>query len=863
MGRGKPFHGENQLFKLLEGGFLVLLALRSTTEAFSGLGVVVGPWVVNPSVTLMLLMDAIGALYLFALWRKGAWQLDRLGLFFLLWALSLGPWVYGAAALWGPAGLAGVREWFRLLSLVVVYLMARAVAERRGPEPVLTACLLALPIPLVATYWQAFTDPAARAAGMMVHPNNLAAFLVVMVGLTLWQLGRPTLSRTARLLWVGVLLLELGALIPPVSSNGWLMFGIFLAVYALFSPGWKLKAAGLVAGLLFLALFGLLFLQDGRLQREVWQNLGDLGLPTPQEETLREGTLAWRVKMWQGLIEAWRERPWLGYGLQSVPWLNPLIGKAAHNDYVRFLVEGGVAGLGLFALLILLVGGELLRRWHRAPTLEARRALAVALGGWAAWAVGSFGDNVIGMTVFHIYLWSGFAALSVAGFVSFLGNPSASFAARRAVLENAVGGALRRPPAPSFAEAWAAWRARGWEALRSRPRGWGEGTPLCRRCLKASWTSGALLCRRCLRPLVGFGWLAALVLLVWAAVGMMGLYLWSKGAEMETFWAGWLLGAAFVLLLLRNERRGLLWAPPVLLFVGVLLLAWLYRPPALRGLMDEVALAGLGLMTLGSLVSSGWAVGGARSIPAILGTLSLLSAGLLALGPQWGLPLPPAVFLPWLEGAPLETSLSLVPLGLGIGAVVGLLMGAGGRLVSGWRRYAWPSRLAVLREIPLALLEALEEFIVLLLRWVRVWVGPLGALFGLAWVTDAALREVSAFLYGDPVGFGRALLLLSGGYILLCVFFWGFAQRDLRAVLVDVGLAYLFWLVLIQTGAWLASGALWGLAQLLPLFPETRRFAPLLHARSLGLYTWYSLGIFTGVLLWGFFDFLRRRLHRR
>lgn len=881
--------GKGQGFlRLLEGAFLALLVIRSTTEAFSGLGVVLGPWVVNPSVVAVLLMDGVGALYLAGLWRRGLWELDRLGILFLAWVLSLGVWVYIAAATWGLPGLTGVREWIRLLSLVMVYLVARAVAERRGPSSVIYACLLALPIPLAVTYGQAFLAPEARAAGVMVHPNNLAAFLVVMIALTLWKLGQPSLRGTTRILWGGLLLLELGALIPPVSSNGWLMFGIFLAVFALFSPGWRWKAAGGVAGLVFLALFAVLFLQSGRLQQEVWQNLNDLGLPTPGEETLREGTLAFRLKMWQGLVDVWRERPWTGFGLEAVPWLNPVVGKAAHNDYVRYLVEGGLIGLALFVLFLAFVGGELFRRWKRASTPEARRTMAIALGLFAAWAFGSVGDNVVGITVFHVYLWSSLAALSVAaGFR----NPAAAWDAPREREWTPKGAESFPPPPPlpppSFRERLAAWGERWGVAVRSRPRG--EVSLLCRSCLTSSWTSGALLCRRCFRPLLHPGGLFAFGVLTLSAVGLIGFYLWNKGAEVETFWVAWLLGVSFLALLLRNESRGFGFALLTAFFIGAIAVNRLYHPPALEAIFaEEIAFVGLLGLALGGLLEVWWTV--SRSLPVGFALLALLSWGLGVGVPSLGsglgleleleelvrlgrivsgsladLPAPASILgsrLPLLAGASPAVAVSA-----GLGALAGLSLALVGFVRIGralaLRRASGRSPGAALLEAPIAVVEALGDLLSVGGRWGRVYAVPIAALYGLAGAVDLGVQQISAFLYGDPYGFVRALGGFFGAFAALIFFLWGATQRGVRVLLVDVGLAFLGLLLLVQLSAWLASGVLWGTAQILPLFPETQRFAPLLPPRPLGQYTGYSLGVLTGALLALGLESLRRRLRLR
>jgi hypothetical protein len=231
------------LLGLLQITFLTLLVLRSLTEAFSGLSIYLGPTTVNLSVAVILLMDLVGLIYLGLLWRRGEWPFDRVGGFLIAWVLSLAPWVYIAASEFGIPGLTGVREWVRLLSLILLYLVVLAIARRTNYERIINVCLLALPVPLAVTYYQIIFSAGSRAFGVMAHPNNLAAFLVVMIALTIWKLGRghPRHSQFRKVLWGGLLALELPALIAPISSNGWLMFGVFLLTLAFVAWGKRFR----------------------------------------------------------------------------------------------------------------------------------------------------------------------------------------------------------------------------------------------------------------------------------------------------------------------------------------------------------------------------------------------------------------------------------------------------------------------------------------------------------------------------------------------------------------------------------------------------------------------------------------------
>lgn len=403
-------YGKLDLLSTIELGFLALLVVRSFTEAFSDLVIYIGPTVVNPSVTLVVLMDALGLIYLSALRLRNEWAVDSIGLYFLGWVLCLAPWVYVAAYQWGVAGLTGAREWIRLLSLVLIYLVLFSIARRRGYRRIIHACLLALPIPLMAAYFQLATTPESRPFGMMVNPNNLTAFLVVMTALTIWKLVSSERFQTG-ILWGGLFLLESFVIIVNNSFNVWLMIGAFLTLFVLLVRGWRFKVTGVLLGAAFIAIFLFLFFQGFRNQDEILRNLETLGYQRPQG-SVGGGSLEGRLYTWHELIKVWEQQPLQGYGLNTTHFVNPIVGKAAHNDFVRYLVEGGVFGLLLFVLFQAAIGWELFRLRRQANDPSSHLLAGIGFGVYLAWVIGSIGDNLISMTVFQVYFWALLASIS-------------------------------------------------------------------------------------------------------------------------------------------------------------------------------------------------------------------------------------------------------------------------------------------------------------------------------------------------------------------------------------------------------------------------------------------------------------------
>jgi hypothetical protein len=639
------------------------------------------------------------------------------------------------------------------------------------------------------------------------------------------------------------------------------MFGVVLVTFALLAGGWRFKAVGITVGLTFLTLFLVLFLQETRLQREIWQNLEALGFSNP-EESLGGGTLEGRFVIWSGLVKVWERQPLQGYGLNATPFVNPVVGKLAHNDFIRYLVEGGIFGLLLFVLFQAAVVRELFLLRRSVDDPKNRLLIGIGFGVYLAWVVGSLGSNLITHTVFQVYFWALLASVSALG-----GGPSRLYGAE------GVKETERRAEAPPK-QRTSHIPLREWlESAVSAP---GDEQPLaCRRCRTPALTSAGVLCRRCLAPLMSGGGVALLVILIAASIGSIGFYLWNQGAGLETFFLGWFLWYVLLATLLRNQRERYVYTLLATVLVGFAAVSQLY--PLLPWDDQTVAwLAILGLFGLGlyGLIASWWRVyrWGGRSVGyflpvgfAVLGLFSGATRWLLqsfyaeGVGDGWlrgeafwaleqrylqgeGL------FLPLPEALAGLSALSL--LGILVWQTLSLRPGIGGSFV---RRMP--------REAAGLFMEMIGASVAVLLSYIRSYLLPLGALWVAAWVLDFLLQQASMFLYGDSAALGQIFAVVVALFPIIWLFLWGVTRRSLLATLVDLVPAYLFLLLLVQVGVWISTAVLWTMAKLLPMYAFTERFAPLLLERPVGLYTWISLSSFM-VLATGWLA-ARSRLRRR
>jgi len=117
-------------------------------------------------------------------------------------------------------------------------------------------------------------------------------------------------------------------------------------------------------------------------------------------------SFAWRIVNWKILFEKWTNKPFLGYGLNTSRVINPWHMSAAHNDYLRFLVELGLIGFSIYLCFLARIG-FLIRDRLRFCDNEEQRYLIMLVGiVYISWIIGSSVGNFIMALTFQFYFWS-------------------------------------------------------------------------------------------------------------------------------------------------------------------------------------------------------------------------------------------------------------------------------------------------------------------------------------------------------------------------------------------------------------------------------------------------------------------------
>ncbi|NJM73167.1 MAG: O-antigen ligase family protein [Scytonema sp. RU_4_4] len=413
-------------FTRFEQAVLGLLVLRTSLDPFSGQQI--------PAM-FALGLDVLTILYVTVmLLRKQTVQTDRFWWFFAGWVILQGLWVVllplGGLGLGGGYLSDSIREWIRLFSWLMVYLLIMQLKDRVPPAKVISILFLALVAPVVVGLMQVFipfalpsflsahsydagslTSDGLRIKGTIGHPNGFVTLLLLFIGLTWWKLKQSRQS------FVWLLLLGLLAFfyVNTKALFGLMMIATFVVV--LVAP--RLSPVNFIGGILFVVLVLGLF-ASSEFGRERLSSLANTPLLNPHIDVSRAILLSqsdnnsfnWRISQWYTLLNAWRQHPILGYGLGSS--INVASNRLLpHNDYVRALVEGGIVGFVTFVVFLVAQGVRLIQLMLSAPPRSAQRDLCFVLFAiFLAIPVGMITENIWSHTTLFFY-W--FTVMAVTG----------------------------------------------------------------------------------------------------------------------------------------------------------------------------------------------------------------------------------------------------------------------------------------------------------------------------------------------------------------------------------------------------------------------------------------------------------------
>ena len=304
--------------------------------------------------------------------------------------------------------------WWRLAFVLVAFALgAWLIRDRRRLLLAVGAVLVGAVYPVALGLQQWVTGDLVSKSGSgsraiegpFSFPNYFAFYLlgVLILGTVALVETRDRRLRPA----LAVLLGAAGVcFVLTYTRSAWIAFALALALLGLLCYRWLIPV-GLTAVVLALIAF------PGAVD-SISSRFDDLSAASTEHST---SSWVWRTGQWKRMIPRGLEHPLTGTGFGSYqaetvkefgfqtpayitlqdpghPETSPK-GFAAHNDYVRMLVELGIPGLALWALTLL----ALLARTARHMTLPRVGPWAAGVTVLTAALIGvSFSDNIQGYT---------------------------------------------------------------------------------------------------------------------------------------------------------------------------------------------------------------------------------------------------------------------------------------------------------------------------------------------------------------------------------------------------------------------------------------------------------------------------------
>jgi O-antigen ligase len=275
------------------------------------------------------------------------------------WPLPFLAYALLNVVLHSPVPWLGWLDWFLWLHLAAAFWLGLDLLRRPAPRRIIWTGVVVVAIGAVGlAVYQRLSDPAwlpmgrtqaaqylTRSGGPFGIPNSLAALLLLLIPPTVALLVTRTLSRSARLVAGGCLLVFLVGLLLTISRGAWLSLALAAIAAPLLVQGrpWRRRLALAGAGaVLAMSVAGLLYVAAPRVQERIDHFIADRGEPTRpimwgiswrlfQDEPLwGTGAGSYRV-----LLERYRPE-----GFRDAP-------KWTHNDYLNTLSDYGAVGFVL------------------------------------------------------------------------------------------------------------------------------------------------------------------------------------------------------------------------------------------------------------------------------------------------------------------------------------------------------------------------------------------------------------------------------------------------------------------------------------------------------------------------------------
>jgi len=422
-------------FNYFEQTVIFLLLVRNSLDVFT-------KQQIPAAYTLGLVaLTVIYLVYKFATNQKI--NFDGFWWFMAVWSFVQGTWIVllllGALELSPSLLMISFREWFRMLSIPLIYLLTIQLEGKVNPiKFIIIIAFGAMIFPIFIALLQMFvpsilpemlaginktTDnldlvaqgaDVSRVRGTFIHANTLCRASVISLGVAIWELENSEVR------WPWLVLLPLFALliVGTKSMSGLIM----LAIILLATMMRKMSFSRVVIGVVLFSGVLLLFSSSQYGQSRL-ESLYNMPFVNPDidfnravilaRNNLSDNSLNWRLSHWKYLLDHWEGSSFFGYGIGLSTHFAAREVLAPHNDYVKFLIEQGYIGVSLLIAFLYAHIYRAIQLIKDARFDKRRREFAYMLLVFSiAMSVGMITENIFRSSPFFVTLWSLFAVAS-------------------------------------------------------------------------------------------------------------------------------------------------------------------------------------------------------------------------------------------------------------------------------------------------------------------------------------------------------------------------------------------------------------------------------------------------------------------
>jgi O-antigen ligase len=297
-----------------------------------------------------------------------------------------------------PDKATSIQDWVRMLGTFSIYVLIVDLIQTRDDQRWLVrAILLSALIPVGYGMWQWLhhegnvdTPGLVRVYGTFTHPSPYSFYLVQLLPIAV-VFAVHTRSKLARLGLCVLIPVMLFNIYEAQTRGAWVGLAAAFVVFSLMRARWTLIFLPLIAGALY------------------------FGSPSVRarisEATSTTGSVLWRQEQWQKAlgVASPPQLATVGAGIDAVA---VELGQPTHNEYLRLLVETGIAGLIAMLYLYRQLWNLARDAYRRATNAFDRDLLLAFLMGFVARATIALSDNVIIHPSLEWCFW-GLAALVV------------------------------------------------------------------------------------------------------------------------------------------------------------------------------------------------------------------------------------------------------------------------------------------------------------------------------------------------------------------------------------------------------------------------------------------------------------------